>query len=178
MSKLEGTVQEDFDFWEFVTCSRCLLPFNLDPSGAPSVPFWLTECGHVLCNHHIKPDRSCGKCGERDIQVTSLQSKVRFTTKLSANTVARFLPDGPTNVYLVYRGPPDIVRGGLLSIGTSYVILRRLYYVQSCQFQYNQLATLVRHYKRKCGQQRTIIEKMKADAQNYSEVQKCAFIST
>jgi hypothetical protein len=38
----------EFDFWEFVDCGKCRLPFQ---NGA--MPFWLTECGHVICNNHL-----------------------------------------------------------------------------------------------------------------------------
>jgi len=44
--------QADFDFWEFVCCAKCRMPFALDNGGA-TVPFWLTECGHVICNSHL-----------------------------------------------------------------------------------------------------------------------------
>jgi hypothetical protein len=43
--------QSDFDFWEFVSCAKCQLSFSLD-AGA-TVPFWLTQCGHVICNNHL-----------------------------------------------------------------------------------------------------------------------------
>ena len=43
--------QSDFDFWEFVSCAKCQLSFSLDAGVA--VPFWLTQCGHVICNNHL-----------------------------------------------------------------------------------------------------------------------------
>lgn len=43
----------DPDIWEFVSCSKCYLPFLSGPSALPQVPFWLTECGHVICNIHL-----------------------------------------------------------------------------------------------------------------------------
>ena len=42
----------ELDFWEFVNCARCHLPFDTDV-GTPPVPFWLTECGHIVCNNHL-----------------------------------------------------------------------------------------------------------------------------
>ncbi|KIM48922.1 hypothetical protein M413DRAFT_438097, partial [Hebeloma cylindrosporum] len=51
MSNTAGD-QSDFDFWEFVSCSKCRMPFALD-NGLATVPFWLTECGHVICNNHL-----------------------------------------------------------------------------------------------------------------------------
>ncbi|KAK7020508.1 RING-type domain-containing protein [Favolaschia claudopus] len=61
----------EFDFWEFVSCSRCQLPFA-SGSGA-TVPFWLTECGHVVCNTHLNMDQSCAQCGMANIQLVPLQ---------------------------------------------------------------------------------------------------------
>lgn len=43
----------DFDFWDFVSCAVCHLPFSPPDRGPPPVPFWITECGHVLCNSHL-----------------------------------------------------------------------------------------------------------------------------
>ncbi|KAJ7271906.1 hypothetical protein B0H12DRAFT_1091948 [Mycena haematopus] len=64
----------EFDFWEFVSCSRCQLPFASD-SGA-TVPFWLTECGHVVCNAHLNIDQSCVQCGMANIQLVPLQREM------------------------------------------------------------------------------------------------------
>ena len=134
MSKIEVAAQEDFDFWEFVTCSRCLLPFNLDPSGAPSVPFWLTECGHVLCNNHISNAfTSLGgilssNCACRARSELFEMWGTRYTSNFSAvkgmhhnvfnNTHFIVITlDGPTDVYVVHRGSPIVVRNSLRSIG-------------------------------------------------------------
>lgn len=43
----------EYDFWDFVACARCHLPFVPESGGTPSVPFWVTECGHVICNNHL-----------------------------------------------------------------------------------------------------------------------------
>ncbi|KAJ7940508.1 hypothetical protein B0H13DRAFT_1938464 [Mycena leptocephala] len=64
----------DLDFWEFVSCSRCQLPFASN-SGA-TVPFWLTECGHVVCNTHLNIDQSCAQCGMTGIQLVPLQREM------------------------------------------------------------------------------------------------------
>ncbi|KAJ7125476.1 hypothetical protein C8R43DRAFT_1030342 [Mycena crocata] len=69
-----SSAQAEFDFWEFVSCSRCQLPFASD-SGA-SVPFWLTECGHVVCNTHLNIDQSCAQCGMAGIQLVPLQREM------------------------------------------------------------------------------------------------------
>jgi hypothetical protein len=42
-----------YDFWEAVTCAKCHLRFVPDGGGPPLAPFWITECGHVLCNNHL-----------------------------------------------------------------------------------------------------------------------------
>ncbi|KAF8892492.1 hypothetical protein BD779DRAFT_1509345 [Infundibulicybe gibba] len=63
-----------FDFWEFVHCTRCRLPFS---SGSnPTIPFWLTECGHIICNSHLNADQSCATCGAQKIQLVPLQREV------------------------------------------------------------------------------------------------------
>ncbi|KAJ7109504.1 hypothetical protein C8R44DRAFT_679714 [Mycena epipterygia] len=73
MSNISAAPAE-FDFWEFVSCSRCQLPFASD-SGA-TVPFWLTECGHVVCNTHLNIDQSCAQCGMAGIQLVPLQREM------------------------------------------------------------------------------------------------------
>lgn len=93
MSHLSASKPE-YDFWDYVNCARCHLSYASDVGG-PQVPFWLTECGHVLCNNHlsqsrlllavshlssrklsIDSDRSCAQCGSRDIELVSLQRQV------------------------------------------------------------------------------------------------------
>ncbi|ESK94532.1 hypothetical protein Moror_7999 [Moniliophthora roreri MCA 2997] len=66
----------DFDFWEFVNCARCQLPFLSGPDAVATVPFWLTECGHVLCNNHLKADQSCSQCGATGVQLVPLQREM------------------------------------------------------------------------------------------------------
>lgn len=43
----------DFDFWDFVSCAVCHISYSPADRGPPPVPFWITECGHVLCNSHL-----------------------------------------------------------------------------------------------------------------------------
>ncbi|KAI0306346.1 hypothetical protein B0F90DRAFT_739094 [Multifurca ochricompacta] len=66
----------DLDIWDFVTCSKCHLPFSSGPSAPPQVPFWLTECGHVICNLHLNADQSCCECGAQRIQMMPLQREL------------------------------------------------------------------------------------------------------
>ncbi|KAJ8078871.1 hypothetical protein PM082_013155 [Marasmius tenuissimus] len=68
--------QQEFDFWEFVSCAKCQLPFYSGASNVATVPFWLTDCGHVICNNHLKSDQSCAQCGTQDIQLLPLQREV------------------------------------------------------------------------------------------------------
>ncbi|KAF9052927.1 hypothetical protein BJ165DRAFT_1444196 [Panaeolus papilionaceus] len=65
----------EFDFWEFVSCAKCRMPFAMD-NGTATVPFWLTECGHVICNNHLNPDRSCSQCNAPNIQLAPLQREM------------------------------------------------------------------------------------------------------
>ncbi|KAH9483675.1 hypothetical protein JR316_0003145 [Psilocybe cubensis] len=67
--------QPEFDFWEFVCCAKCRMPFTLE-NGAATIPFWLTECGHVVCNNHLNRDQSCAQCGAQDIQLAPLQRQM------------------------------------------------------------------------------------------------------
>ncbi|KAH9958266.1 hypothetical protein BC827DRAFT_1136361 [Russula dissimulans] len=76
MSHITSSSRPDCDIWEFVTCSKCHLPFAPDPSAPPQVPFWLTECGHVICNLHLNADQSCCECGAQRIQMIPLQREL------------------------------------------------------------------------------------------------------
>ncbi len=96
MSHISSSSLTDLDIWEFVSCSKCHLPFSSDPSAPPQVPFWLTECGHVICNLHLSmsplynrcscksteytsdADQSCCECGAQGIQMIPLQREVCF----------------------------------------------------------------------------------------------------
>ena len=51
LSSIMSLASSDFDFWDFVACAKCQLPFSSNSGG--TVPFWLTECGHVICNTHL-----------------------------------------------------------------------------------------------------------------------------
>ncbi|KAL0946646.1 hypothetical protein HGRIS_012840 [Hohenbuehelia grisea] len=63
----------EFDFWQFVSCAKCQLPYGYESGQGPTAPFWLTECGHVICNHHLNADQSCAQCGAQNIQLAPLQ---------------------------------------------------------------------------------------------------------
>ncbi|KAH6918369.1 hypothetical protein BKA70DRAFT_1394047 [Coprinopsis sp. MPI-PUGE-AT-0042] len=65
---------QDADFWEFIVCSKCYLPYT--SNATLTVPFWLTECGHIVCNNHLNADQSCASCAAMDIQVAPLQRQM------------------------------------------------------------------------------------------------------
>ncbi|KAH7889430.1 hypothetical protein F5I97DRAFT_1994475 [Phlebopus sp. FC_14] len=69
----QGSREPEFQFWDFVSCGLCHLPYAASDREPPLVPFWITECGHVVCNNHLNPDQSCAKCGEQGIQLMPLQ---------------------------------------------------------------------------------------------------------
>ncbi|KAI0362059.1 hypothetical protein OH77DRAFT_1416257 [Trametes cingulata] len=75
MSNVSGA-SADFDFWEFVNCSICHLEFVKESGALSSLPFWLTECGHVICNSHLQADQSCAACGSPGIQLMPLQREL------------------------------------------------------------------------------------------------------
>ncbi|KAI9064402.1 hypothetical protein FKP32DRAFT_1569973 [Trametes sanguinea] len=75
MSNVSGA-PTDFDFWEFVTCSICHQEFMKENGALSSMPFWLTECGHVVCNAHLSADQSCAACGSPGIQLIPMQRKL------------------------------------------------------------------------------------------------------
>ncbi|KAH8116846.1 hypothetical protein DFH11DRAFT_1687692 [Phellopilus nigrolimitatus] len=68
--------QQESDFWEFVNCAKCHLAFSRDGVAAPSVPFWITECGHILCNAHLNADQSCPVCSALGIELMPLQKEM------------------------------------------------------------------------------------------------------
>ncbi|EUC62124.1 zinc-RING finger protein [Rhizoctonia solani AG-3 Rhs1AP] len=65
----------DNSIWEYVHCSVCMTlflpPNRIDPT--PDTPFWLTECGHVICNNHLLADQSCASCGDKNPSIVPLQ---------------------------------------------------------------------------------------------------------
>lgn len=39
------------------------------------MPFWLTECGHVMCDHHFS-QKQCSSCGTKGVQTIPLERKL------------------------------------------------------------------------------------------------------
>jgi hypothetical protein len=53
MPRATASTESLFEFWEFVNCGRCHRPYEESQGQPPSLPFWLTECGHIVCNNHL-----------------------------------------------------------------------------------------------------------------------------
>ena len=94
----------ELDFWEFVGCGVCHNGFVKETGALSSVPFWLTDCGHVVCNNHLSeywtiarlhqvfqwtpripltsvtpnvdPDQSCMVCGAQCMHLIPLAREV------------------------------------------------------------------------------------------------------
>ncbi|KAI0082654.1 hypothetical protein K474DRAFT_1585303 [Panus rudis PR-1116 ss-1] len=130
--------QPEYDFWEFVACARCHLPFLSESNHQPQVPFWITECGHVICNNHLNADQSCAECGSQTVQVAPLQREM----------------EAPMSDW--FRPATEAIDSVAYSI----------------RFQLETLASLVRYYKRKCSQQRGLLERAKNDALEKRALQK------
>ncbi|KAI0664841.1 hypothetical protein C8Q70DRAFT_929703 [Cubamyces menziesii] len=75
MSNVSGS-STDFDFWEFVNCGVCHLEFVKESGTLSSIPFWLTDCGHVICNTHLNADQTCAVCGNTKMQLMPLQREL------------------------------------------------------------------------------------------------------
>ncbi|KAF9265461.1 hypothetical protein L218DRAFT_997428 [Marasmius fiardii PR-910] len=139
-----STPQTEFDFWEFVTCSKCQLSFLSGPDTVGNVPFWLTECGHIMCNNHISPssvflvfppnvqmtlesDQSCAQCGAKGVEFLPLQRE----------------PDPPMSEW--FRSVPHMLDS------VTY----------AAKFQQEAMATQIRTLKVRHQQQRLYIDKLK-----------------
>ncbi len=71
----------------------------------------------------LEPDRSCAKCGEKDVQVTPLQAQVVPSSNIAIYFhLVMVVPDGAADVHLVYRGTTVAVRSRLRSISTTSVL--------------------------------------------------------
>jgi hypothetical protein len=100
--------QMEFDFWEFVDCAKCRLPF-LSDSGS-TVPFWLTECGHVVCNNHLSRSSRGPSCTSLIYAMNSVESKlraVRFSRDTTGSSATRGLPVLLCNMLCLTHFDPD-----------------------------------------------------------------------
>ncbi|KZV72876.1 hypothetical protein PENSPDRAFT_733210, partial [Peniophora sp. CONT] len=123
------------DIWEFVSCAVCHLPFSPEGNAPPPVPFWLTDCGHVICNNHLQANGTCSKCQSTNVEMVPLQHEM----------------DQPMADW--FRSIPYALDS----------------MANTAKFQFEMLATLVRYYKGKCLQQRTLLDRMRAE---FNEVKK------
>ncbi|PAV24015.1 zinc-RING finger [Pyrrhoderma noxium] len=73
---MEQENPQDFNIWEFVTCAICQTTFLPNGASVPTIPFWITECGHVLCNSHLNADKSCTYCNAQRIELMPLQKEM------------------------------------------------------------------------------------------------------
>ncbi|KAI0798027.1 hypothetical protein C8Q75DRAFT_740350 [Abortiporus biennis] len=138
MSNAGPSQAREFDFWDYVSCIRCHLPYVSDNSGQPQIPFWITECGHVVCNGHLNSDQSCIGCGAKGIQVAPLQREM----------------DPPMSDW--FRSAPQAVDTLAFSV----------------RFQIETLASLVHYYRKRCSQQRALIERAKAESLEKKQLKK------
>ncbi|KAL7410649.1 hypothetical protein BDY24DRAFT_398840 [Mrakia frigida] len=74
-------------FTDFLACEVCWRDFNLEDQ-TQQIPFWITSCGHSLCDDHgVDPTNPrCTKCGTEGI-TTEL-----FGPNLSSEVAAYFSP--------------------------------------------------------------------------------------
>jgi hypothetical protein len=79
--------------------------------------------------------------------------------------------DGTTNGLLVYGNSSNIVCNGVCRYGEFSWDIFRLD-AHDAKFQYNHITSQARHYKRKCLQQRVIIEKLKSECENHANLQR------
>lgn len=139
MSNMQKPAQDPtFDFWEFVSCARCHLPFTPESGGPQSVPFWITECGHVVCNNHLSkvsifPTRCTASHHSQD-QTRPVRNATRriFRSRLcnmryvsrvcSASHCPALLPDGSAYVQLVRVCTTRVRHGSFCDKGPSFSI--------------------------------------------------------
>lgn len=41
------------DIWDFINCGKCHRFYSPDSTQPPPLPFWVTNCAHVVCNNHL-----------------------------------------------------------------------------------------------------------------------------
>ncbi|KAM5535185.1 hypothetical protein V8D89_011121 [Ganoderma adspersum] len=168
----------EFDFWEFVSCGICHLEY-IDETGAlSSVPFWLTECGHVVCNNHLNADQSCAECRSTGIHVLAMARDVRR------------LQDKVQEVPYSWHGswnhrwrtglsplPPLSMQWGTHSGYVTYCSVRVLAHraVARSQFQLTTMASLARFYKKKYLQYRPLYERLKEEHAEAKRLRKYSF---
>ena len=119
--------QQDIDFWEFVSCGRCRMPFSTENNTA-TIPFWLTECGHIICNNHLSLSFHCcgsSSCSCDDIS-NSLQTLIRVVLNVDRKEYTwhrcseRFVTS-----YSKYR------RGSICTDGSTYVDMVSVHFLRS-----------------------------------------------
>lgn len=177
MSSLSDT---DPDLWDTISCSKCLLPF-LSKAG-PTIPFWLTECGHILCNNHLSkqpvatrhpfprltvpgPNQSCTQCGAQGIQLTPLQKEVATPSGFfDQDSSAHVFIDGSPDVRVVSTDHVGVGCSCLFRQGSTVTFERALSITETpCQFQQEMMAVQIMSLRSRCQQQRMIIDRLKTE---------------
>jgi hypothetical protein len=182
----------DFDFWDFVSCAVCHLPFSPADRGPPPVPFWITECGHVLCNSHLSQRQL--KLTQYTVLIPSArpQSELLKMWRTSHTTRAPpaqcmpsllllmprtpNLPDRSTHVRLVSLLTSRDRRHSQCCKGTSrQVPLHHSASLFLCriQFQQESLATLVRHYRNQCLQLSSTCDRLRNERKSLRKLVPC-----
>lgn len=177
MSSLSDT---DFDLWDTICCSKCLLPF-LSKSG-PTIPFWLTECGHILCNNHLSKLAKCrlvpptcpsyGTRSQSELHTmwcsrhSAHASPKRGCQAVSSSIKIRALmfSDRSPDVRVV---PSDHLGAGcshLFCQGSDVTFERALSKAEtSCQFQQEMMAAQIMSLRSRYQQQCMIIDRLKSE---------------
>lgn len=161
----------DFSFWEYVHCAVCQLPFIPDPVNAPTAPpctpFWLTECGHTLCNGHLSlVISSLVWFGEVNV-IISMQSQTR---------VVQHAEQRPSNSFLFRKRQESLVICHIYLLAQCVLLFIKMTPPMSdwfrpipqvldtiaaaARFQQEMMASRLHYYKRKCGQYRAIAKRV------------------
>ena len=198
MSHISTTLE--FDFWEFVSCGICRLEYIDEPGVFSSTPFWLTECGHVVCNNHLSmsstlvyisdnltfhslmpgdPDRSCAECGSTGIRVLAMAKDVR-----PQNNTMQEIPHSQRGSWS-HQWPtgsnrhPSLLMRSVIHFGCmAHCAVPVFAFTHACacsQFQLNTIASLVRFYKKKYLQYRPLYERLKEEHAEAKRLRKYSF---
>jgi len=184
-----------YDFWEAVTCAKCHLRFVPDGGGPPLVPFWITECGHILCNNHLSgctdnrsffglaltsngledADQSCSNCGDRPINLAPLQREVSDDGRTACIFVWLLTcTDGTAHKRLVQITSLRNRFTRKLCQGSWFTSLRKpMLLIAVVQFQQATMGSLIKYYQEKIRKQRSIIEQCKKERAELIALRRC-----
>ncbi|KZT52682.1 hypothetical protein CALCODRAFT_79375 [Calocera cornea HHB12733] len=140
--------------WPLIHCNVCLLPFfpHNNPSNPPPVPFWMTECGHVICNAHLRSDQTCAFCNAASARPVPLQAHVR----LPFRAVIHLLKSDQTD--------PHSLTSWHLFIPQALSQL-----ASAAQYQHESTSRLLyalQEKKERCERQETLLQKIKPELES------------